>query len=72
MGSQYDFKTEGARAVGTFIANIAELKTLQRNPEHKSLKHRLVELYSENVTTKVLRAAVDHLIENVSEKHPKY
>jgi hypothetical protein len=67
MGSWYNIETGGTSAPATLAAEISDLKPLKRNPQHESLKHRLVELYSENVTAKVLRAAVDHLLENVSE-----
>lgn len=67
MGSWYNIETEGANAPATFTAEISDLNPLKRNPQHESLKHCLVELYSENVTAKILRAAVDHLLENVSE-----
>ncbi|OBT57510.1 hypothetical protein VE04_01607 [Pseudogymnoascus sp. 24MN13] len=64
MGSWYNIETKGASAPATFTAEISDFKTLKRNPQHESLKHCLVELYSENVIAKVLRAAVDHLLEN--------
>lgn len=67
MGSWYNIETKGASAPATFAAEISDFKTLKRNPQNESLKHCLVELYSENVIAKVLRAAVDHLLENVSK-----
>lgn len=67
MGSWCNIETKGASALATFTAEISDSKPLKRNPQHESLKHCLAELYSENVTAKVLRGAVDHLLKNVSE-----
>lgn len=33
--------------------------------QHKSIQHRLAELYSENIIAKILRTGTDNLLQNV-------
>lgn len=72
MDSRYYFQTEGMNAILTFLAKIVRSKAPERDPQHdEPLKQNLAELYSENIAAKVLRAAMDHLVENVNDHHSK-
>lgn len=68
MGSLSEFETAGADAVLTLTAKPIKSKAFERKPQHEPLQYCLAELYSENVTAKVLRSAVDNLFGNVNEQ----
>lgn len=67
MGSFSNFETQNASAAPIFSAKTLESTAFERNPQHEPLKDHLADLYSENVAAKVLRAAVDYLLENVNK-----
>ena len=65
MGSRDSFLSEGDSTESVTSAGYAKSSVLETSLSHQASKNRLPELFSENITAKVLRAALDQLSGNV-------